>query len=652
MNNDHCKLMLPVAKCPRCNNEYSVEEYEKDRFCRKCGTLLQRPTIKTSAGSWERLFPYDPYPQQISFMNDVESTVRSIGVLIAEACNGFGKTVSALSSILSLGKSVIYATRTHDQVRQVLSEIEKINTNSKENFTAVNLASRDHLCLNQECKGIPSRDAQELCQTLRREGECPYISESLDLPRGIPTILSVESLTEVGKRYRICPYFLARRASKSCRVVVAPYPYVFDPKIRLMTGLDLEGRVLVLDEGHNIDQVGQDTFSDTLTDRTINSAGDELKSISKPRTLMNRLSEHLEEMIDDGPILRRGEKLQDDIEVALGGDLFNFVEQYAPLVEKIREKKQRAGNPPISYLNGLLSFIELLTTSRKDKYIAIYGKGYYGANQIEYRCLDPSMAIKPLVDESSGMLIMSGTLSPLELFADIIGIKKATLRSYPSIQRSKDIQMIIDTRVTTTYKDRSKEMLLKIGKSISEQLPNVPNGALIFFPQREFMNRCLDSWSNNSVIKIKDGLPIFGGKILYREGTDSRQNQLVLTRFKSSAVTASGSVLCCVFRGRNSEGSNFPDEQARGIFLVGVPYANYGDPIVKAQINYYERQNPGQGNRWYTMDAFRAANQALGRGIRSRDDWCHYWLLDSRYAQNTNLISSWAQGQGPEIIDN
>jgi Rad3-related DNA helicase len=642
--------MPSIAKCPRCGREHSVDEYEADRFCRNCGTLLQQPTIQTQTGGWKRLFPYEPYPEQKQFMDDVENITRQNRVIIAEACNGFGKTVSALSSLLSVGKPVVYTTRTHDQVRQVLSEVERINSYSKENFTAVNLASREHLCLNQDCKGIPSRDAQELCQMLRKDGECPYLSDSLDLPRNLPPILGVETLTEVGKRYRLCPYFLARRASKTSRVVVAPYPYVFDPKIRFMTGLDLEGRVLVLDEGHNIDQVAQDTFSDTLTDRTINSAGDELKSIGMPRTLMKRLSEHLEEIVSEEPLLRRGVQVQADIESALGGDLFNFVEQYAPAVEAIRENKQKAGNPPISYLNSVLSFIELLTTSRKDKYIAIYRKSSYGANQIEYRCLDPSMAIKPLVDGSSGMLIMSGTLSPLELFADIIGLQNAELRSYPSIQRSKEIRMIIDTRVTTTYRERSNLMLQNIGKSVSEQLPNVPNGALIFFPQREFMNRCLDVWGANGLIKISEGLPFLGSKQLFREGNDAKQNLLILNRYKSVAVTPAGSVLCCVFRGRNSEGSNFPNEQARGIFLLGVPYANYADPIVKAQMNYYEHLSQGLGNRWYMMDAFRAANQALGRGIRSRDDWCHYWLLDSRYAQNINLISTWAKGEEPEII--
>ncbi|MCK4437580.1 hypothetical protein KAV47_00785, partial [Candidatus Bathyarchaeota archaeon] len=99
----------------------------------------------------------------------------------------------------------------------------------------------------------------------------------------------------------------------------------------------------------------------------------------------------------------------------------------------------------------------------------------------------------------------------------------------------------------------------------------------------------------------------------------------------------------------NSEGSNFPGDQARGIVLVGVPYANYSDPFVKAQIGYYNRLRRGLGNRWYTMDAYRAANQSLGRGIRGRDDWCHYWLLDRRYEEKLQLISRWAQGDGAEV---
>jgi Rad3-related DNA helicase len=46
------------------------------------------------------------------------------------------------------------------------------------------------------------------------------------------------------------------------------------------------------------------------------------------------------------------------------------------------------------------------------------------------------------------------------------------------------------------------------------------------------------------------------------------------------------------------------------------------------------------------MDAFRAANQAIGRGIRHRDDWCNFILMDSRYENHQNLISKWAIANG------
>jgi len=599
---------------------------------------------------WRSLFPYTPYPQQVDFMNDAEATLGSGGTLIAEACNGFGKTVSALSALLPLGKPIVYATRTHDQVRQVLAEVERINTHADASYSAVNLASRDHLCLNPDCRGLPSREAQELCGVLRKEERCPYRSDITEAPTGLPRVLSVDALISTGRRIRVCPYFLARRLAKTRNITVCPYPYVFDPKIRMMTGLDLEGRLLVLDEGHNADQVGQETLSDTLSDRSLAAASDELKSIGMNRAPLRRLEDHLAEVIADQPTLVKAEEAYDNIAHALGGDPTAFIENHAPAVEAIRGRKEKAGEPPLSYLNGVLGFIELLMESRKDKYVAIYRKGSYGSNQLEYRCLDPSLAIRPIVDTAAGTLIMSGTLSPLHLFAEVLGLKTAELRGYPAIQTSDRIRLTIDPRVTTTYRDRSPEMLKRIGEVVAEALKAVPNGALIFFPQRDLMERSLEAWTQARLIQVTGGRPYLAGKPLFREGRDARANQDMVNRYKAAAVTPQGAVLTCVFRGRNSEGSNFPDDQCRGIILVGVPYANYGDPLVRAQIAYYDRRSMGLGHRWYTMDAFRASNQALGRGIRSRDDWCHYWLLDQRYVQHQDLISAWAKGAAPTIV--
>jgi len=300
-------------------------------------------------------------------------------------------------------------------------------------------------------------------------------------------------------------------------------------------------------------------------------------------------------------------------------------------------------------LNGLLGFFELIQTSQKSKYVGLYKRNYYGAPVIEYRCLDPSLAVEPVVKAADGVLIMSGTLSPIDIFAEIIGQEKAEKKVYDPIQKSDKIKMTIDTGITSTYNERTEQMITKMGRTISDDLEKVSQGALVFFTQRGFMNKCIETWTRKGIIKNRTGLPYLGGKQLYREGRDANQNRDVVPRYKRMAVSIGGAVLCCVFRGRNSEGSNFPGDQARGIFLVGVPYANFGDPLVKAQMNFYDKQKRGLGNKWYTMDAFRAANQSLGRGIRGRDDWCHYWMLDRRYKDHKNLISKWAMGEKPII---
>ena len=111
-------------------------------------------------------------------------------------------------------------------------------------------------------------------------------------------------------------------------------------------------------------------------------------------------------------------------------------------------------------------------------------------------------------------------------------------------------------------------MILRIGRSIASEIEGVPHGALIFFPQKRFMHACLDAWGVNGVIKTSRGRLQLGGKSLYIEGSTASSNTDVVVRYKRSAVSGKGAVLCCVFRGRNSEGSNFPDRQARGIFLM------------------------------------------------------------------------------------
>ena len=82
-----------------------------------------------------------------------------------------------------------------------------------------------------------------------------------------------------------------------------------------------------------------------------------------------------------------------------------------------------------------------------------------------------------------------------------------------------------------------------------------------------------------------------------------------------------GAILMGVCRGRISEGLDFSDNAARCVVLVGIPYPQMADPIVILKKEYLQKKNYTQkntltGSQWYSQQATRAVNQAIGRVIR------------------------------------
>jgi DNA repair helicase Rad3 len=463
--------------------------------------------------------------------------------------------------------------------------------------------------------------------------------------------MSTSKLREVGKRRKLCPYFLARHIVKECTVTVAPYQYAFNEHIRLHIQLDLADKTLVFDEAHNADKIGQDVLSDVLSERALNMAKRELEAVNASPYFLDELLAYLERKVSDDVEAVPGVKLYEDLrEVLQVPKLSHCIEVFSGLVDEIREYKMDRGEYPISYLNGLLTFLRLVASSPQDSYLAVYKRSPYVGNLVEYRCLDPSLAVKPVVEEAIGALIMSGTLSPLHLYSEILGLEKVETRTYSAIAQPEHVRTIVDTTVTTRFSERSQEMTHRIGDRLTQLVTKIPNGVLIFFPQKQFMVESLKLWRRMGLMQNIDGADIFAEKPLFVEGDRARNNRRVVKQYKQEARSENGAILCGVFRGRNAEGSNFPYEEARGVILIGVPYADYSDPVVRAQIDYFNQQEERLGEKWYVMDAFRAANQAMGRGIRHRDDWCNFILMDYRYQSHQNLISQWAVLSGVHTL--
>lgn len=592
---------------------------------------------------WKELFPYKPYLPQAEFMDDVSRVFETKSMLVAEACNGFGKTSCSLSAALSLNCKIIYATRTHEQASQVLNEVKAINKYSTHDYSAVILAGREHLCLNRKCKGLLAAEAAEVCKLLRAKEKCQYYWKLEEYPKVIPKSLSVSVLQKLGNKEKFCPYFMARKASENFDVIVAPYQYVFNKVVREKVKLELEGKILIFDEAHNADNIGLSALSDRLYERSTENAKKELSHINMNFDFLDRLTDYIESA---NSIVKSGTDFNRDLNTLLGfensskTEISLFLEQFPNMVDKIREYKLEMGQSPSCYLNAVLSFLSLVIFNPPQCFVTVLRTSKMGYKYVEYRCLDPALAINPVLKIAAGALIMSGTLSPLKIFAKVIGVEHVEVKAYRSIANPENITTTIDTTVSTKFNKRNDEMILQYGKKILDYLDSVTKGALIFFPQRKLLDHALKLWVDKKIIQQKNKKYIFAKKRLFIEGRNAEENRNILNEYRKT-TKRKGAVLLSVFRGRNAEGTNFPDDYGKAIFLVGVPYADYSDPVVQAQINYFNNKTKGLGQEWYTMDAFRTANQALGRGIRHKDDSCKYFLMDTRYNYNIRMIAHW-----------
>lgn len=89
------------------------------------------------------------------------------------------------------------------------------------------------------------------------------------------------------------------------------------------------------------------------------------------------------------------------------------------------------------------------------------------------------------------------------------------------------------------------------------------------------------------------------------------------------------SILVGVTRGKLSEGYDYPDDLARAVMVVGVPFMNTRDLKTIIKRTYYVRDP----QKWLKDSTMGAVNQALGRVIRHKSDYGAMYLIDVRYSQ-------------------
>ena len=164
---------------------------------------------------------------------------------------------------------VVYATRTHSQVSQVVRELKLLDPTTR----AATLASRKHACVRKDVREMTGKRQNDACSKLLTEHRC---SAKNTLDRGLEKRLmdfklfgdgvdDIEDLVKKGQKNGPCPFYLSRTRCANAEIIFMPYNYLLDADVR--RGLDIvwSEAVVVVDEAHNLESAAADSMSFSLT---------------------------------------------------------------------------------------------------------------------------------------------------------------------------------------------------------------------------------------------------------------------------------------------------------------------------------------------------------------------------------------------------
>ena len=63
---------------------------------------------------------------------------------------------------------------------------------------------------------------------------------------------------ELQKEFEVCPYHFIRTMFKTYNVVLMPYKYLLNQRMRMLFGIKVKGNIIIMDEAHNAEAEAED----------------------------------------------------------------------------------------------------------------------------------------------------------------------------------------------------------------------------------------------------------------------------------------------------------------------------------------------------------------------------------------------------------
>ena len=365
---------------------------------------------------------------------------------------------------------IIFCSRTHSQLSQVVNELKRISlpsamsdTADEETIKHIPLGSRRNLCINPKVARLSSTTViNERCLELQKAGvpqdqKCEFLpskvlhedAERIDAfkDNAIAQIQDIEDIATLGKTMKLCPYYASRSAIPSTEVLTLPYPLLLQRSAREALGVEVKDSVIIIDEAHNLVSAIADTLSVAMPLSHLELAQKQLlgychkfknklkgknrvyiaQIIKMLRSCISRLQQaHNDKCVETSLLATeliagpgtdqiQPHKLVNYIQES---KLIFKVEAYSELLDQQAQYHMPPGNKAIPKQmepKGVLAEFQNMLLALINP--ASEGRFFINRNErelvLKYTLLDPQAHFEDIVKEARAVILAGGTMSPM-----------------------------------------------------------------------------------------------------------------------------------------------------------------------------------------------------------------------------------------------
>lgn len=574
-------------------------------------------------------FRHDSFrPTQDKLIADIVSAIQNKKNILCHASTGIGKTDASISAALTHAiennLTVFFLTPKLSQHEMALKVISDLQEKYDLDIIATDFVGKRHMCVDPILSSpeIDSSTFYEICDKRKRMDECNFHKRALSDKSNqhksffekYSTFKSQKWVYDHCKMLDLCAYEMSIKLASKSRFIVADYYQLLIPKMRDLflakTKKKLSESIVIIDEAHNLGNRVRAQLSTTLNNFMLKRSEKEIRSLGY-----------------DSPMKEYGEifetwasqKLRNINETLVEMDdlksVFDDFTNYAVLTEELGMKYLEESSKEKSATLLISKFLKEWQKEQKGYLRVLRRKN----NQISLKvlCLDPSPATS-ILNDTYATILMSGTLVPLEMHRDLLGLKpeKTEMYEYSSPFPKENRVNIVCTDISTKYTKRNNEEFQKIADKISDVISITPGNTGVFFPSYAVLESIIP------LIKTK--------KKKFIQKREMSPNDVKETIKDYKMLKNEGAVIFGVQGGSFSEGIDYANGEMKCAIVVGVGLDEMNLEI-KGIIDYYQ-QKFGKGWEYgYLYPGVIKGLQASGRCIRSEKDRAVVVFMDNRF---------------------